>query len=74
LPLHVMIGEQADGSPAQLKQVSFWQASLQPSPARIAPSSHCSPRSERPLPHAGSKGLVELAGPAGMSPSRYWMR
>ena len=73
-PVHVMIGEQADGSPAHAKQVSVWQVVLQPSPAMLAPSSHCSPRSKRPLPHAGSKALVELGGPAGTSPSRYWMR
>src|SRR5262245_22865818 len=53
--VHVVIGVQVDGAPAQVVHASTTQFARQPSPSALLPSSHCSPGSTVPSPHAAVK-------------------
>jgi hypothetical protein len=53
------------GEPEQVQPAGIWQIALQPSPAVLLPSSHCSPVSITPLPQlVGLMSMPSMPGRA----------
>jgi hypothetical protein len=62
------------GSPSSQQEVpaaSSWQFAEQQSPSLRLPSSHCSPRSTVPFPHANSYAPMSQAAPCGRATPRW---